>query len=135
LRIKLETREARVVESNINLLQFDPCHKAFLESVGITVGLDTLGATPYVFKQGVPLVGARDSINRIFTVPDKFLQGALGNNDFRITIIHNGRTLIETTDYIVSESGGAGTGFDTIEMVSLTPNEYSQLISSYMVRS
>lgn len=40
LRIKLELGELRVVDSNINLLQFDNEQKSFLQSVGITNGLE-----------------------------------------------------------------------------------------------
>lgn len=40
LKIKLEAKEITIVESNINLLQFDTDQKSFLQTAGITQGLE-----------------------------------------------------------------------------------------------
>jgi len=139
LGLKLRYGEARVVESNIDLLQFDECHKAFLQSVGITEGLEVnvVAEVPYIFRQGVRLIGATDGLNRIFTVPtpDKFVNGTLGNNEFRILVKHNGRDLVEGIDYITSESGGPGTGYDTIIFCSITPNSKSIIVADYIIEA
>lgn len=135
LLIKFRCKELFVVDSDIDLLQFNDQHKAFLQSIGIKKGLEVepTAVLNFAFKQGVPLVGAKDGINRIFTVTDLFLNGSLGDNEFRITIRHNGKGLVENTDYLVSESGGAGTGFDTITFISFIPVAESELIADYVV--
>lgn len=135
LLTKLRSKEAIVTQSNINLLQFDDCQKAFLQSVGIMDGLEVAGVPavlPFAFKQGVSLIGTLDGSNRVFTTPENFLNGTFGNNVFRILIKHNGRDLVEGIDYFVSESGGAGTGYDTI-VLCFSPTVDSILVADYVV--
>ena len=137
LNIKIRSGEAKVVESNIDLLQFDACHRQFLIDAGITNGIDAPPSPvtlPFAFKQNVELIGVKNGINRIFVVPgiDKFIQGVFGNNIFKILIRHNGRGLVEFDDYTVSESGGSGTGFDTITL-TFSPPARSELFADYVV--
>lgn len=137
LLTKLRAGEAEVTSSNIDLLQFDDCQKAFLQSVGIMEGLEIAAPPayiPYVFKQGVHLLGVKNNQNRIFTTPDKFINGSFGNNNFRILIKHNGRDLVETIDYYVSESGGGGTGFDVI-ILNFSPKPRSVLVADYVIEA
>jgi hypothetical protein len=64
---------------------------------------------------GVGLLGARDGVNRIFTLPneDKFVH----NQPYlTIVVFVKGLRLSLLVDYSISESGGAGTGFDTITL-------------------
>jgi hypothetical protein len=136
LMIKLRTQEAIVTASNIDLLQFDDCQKAFLKSVGILEGLEiaSVPATiPFAFKQDVPLAGALDNSNRIFKTPDKFIDGEFANNDFHILVKHNGRSLVEGIDFFIAESGGPGTGFDTI-ILNFTPKPRSILVADYVIQ-
>lgn len=138
LNVKLRAKEIFVVESNINLLQFDPCHRQFLIDSGITYGIDASGGTaevPFTFKQGQDLIGTQDGTNPIFTTPDNFIQGTFGNNEFRILIRHNGRTLQEGTDYIVSESGGVGTGYDTVIFKCTLPGAEDEITVDYVVET
>ena len=138
LRIKGICGEIEIIDSDISLVQFNDEHKAFLQSLGITQGLEAGGGIaeiPFVFKQGISLIGAKDGTNRTFTTPDKFINGSLGNNEFRIKIIHNGRDLIENENYTLIESGGAGTGFDTIVFISIIPTTKSKLEVSYVVEA
>ena len=138
LYMKILCDEIRVVDSNIDLLQFDECQKEFLQAAGITNGLevhtDGYGVN-YLFRQNVPLIGVKNGANKIFIVPppDKFLNGTFDGNEFRIIIDHNGRRLIQNIDYVISESGGPGTGFDTVEFIGFVPNKCSKLIADYMV--
>lgn len=135
LMTKLRAKEAIVTRSNINLLQFDECQKAFLQSVGIMEGLEVAAVPaeiPFAFKQGIMLLGVKDNVNRVFTTPDKFINGSFGNNDFRILIKHNGRDLVEGIDYFVAESGGPGTGYDTI-VLCFSPKPRSVLVADYVV--
>lgn len=135
LMTKLRSREAIVTASNIDLLQFDSCQKSFLESVGILEGLEVAGVPavlPFAFKQGVALLGVKDNNNRVFTTPEKFINSVFGNNSFRILIKHNGRDLVETIDYFVAESGGLGSGYDTI-ILTFSPKPRSILVADYVV--
>lgn len=136
LMTKLRAKEAIVTKSNIDLLQFDECQKAFLESVGIMEGLEVAGSgdIPYLFRQGVMLIGVQDGSNRVFTTPEKFIEGTLGNNEFRILIKHNGRDLVKDIDYTLSESGGVGTGFDTI-ILNFSPKKRSVLRADYVIEA
>jgi hypothetical protein len=135
LMTKLRAREAIVTQSNINLLQFDECQKSFLQSVGIMDGLEIAAVPteiPFAFKQGIMLLGVKDNVNRVFTTPEKFINGSFGNNNFRILIKHNGRDLVESIDYFVTESGGSRTGYDTI-ILSFSPKPRSVLVADYVV--
>lgn len=132
---KIEAKEIEVVESDIDLLQFNDTQKLFLQNAGIIKGLEVTGGSGsfgFLFKQNVPLIGVTDGINRTFYTPNKFLNGVVSGNTFKIQVFHNGRLLIENLDYIISESAGIGTGNDMIVITSFIPNSNSKLISSYM---
>jgi len=137
LRQKALSREIEVVCSDIDLLQFNDEHKGFLESIGIMDGLEVevsvSADVPYLFKQGVELIGAKNGSNRTFTTPEPFINGAFQDNEFHIIVHHNGRTLINGCDYVVSESGGPGTGFDTLTFITFTPNSRSELYADYVI--
>lgn len=142
LHRKILAGEIRVVDSNIDLLQFDECHKQFLIDAGIIKGLSVDGydgyggkTVNYLFKQEFELLGAKDGVNRVFTVApgDKFIDGILDGNEFHIHIDHNGRRLIQDIDYVILESGGFGTGYDTIRFISFVPSENSKIIADYMI--
>ena len=142
---KLIDKEIIVVDSDIDLLQFNDEQKQFLKNSGIMKGLEvtidqapTLGGgsstIPFAFMQNVTLFGAKDGVNRIFTTPDKFVNGNFANSEFRILIRHNGKGLEENIDYIVQESGGSGTGFDTVVIISFVPNTKSRLLADYVTK-
>jgi len=139
LLIKAECGEIRVVNCSIDLLQFDDEQRAFLSSIGVDDGCMTITLElgpddlPFVFKQEVVLLGTKNNKNRVFTTPDNFINGSLGANEFRISIKHNGKRLIEDTDYTVSESMGVGTGFDTITFIAFAPKKKDTLIADYVV--
>lgn len=146
LQTKILTNELRVVDSSIELLYFDDCYKDFLRNAGIIRGIDFCeesavcgsgdGYLPFYFRDNIELVGPKNGANRVFRVPvpDKFLDGEFFGHEFHIIIDHNGRRLLKNLDYIISESGGAGTGYDTIEIISLTPNKKSKLFCDYVVK-
>ena len=136
LRIKAECGEIRVVRSNIDLLQFDSEQLSFLTTLGVDDGTQVTGTggdLPFIFKQQVSLIGTQNNSNRTFTTPDKFVNGSFGNNDFRIMIRHNGRVLTED-EYSVSESMGAGTGFDTI-VFTFSPKSKDVLVADYVTEA
>lgn len=89
-------------------------------------------------RVGVSLVGPLNGTNRVFrTTPDYFEHDLAGNGQ-TIEVFHNGRRLIQTSstdpsigDYWVEESGGVGTGFDTINLLTFAPIVSSGLVASY----
>ena len=146
LKIKGTCGEICIARSNIDLLQFDDEQKDFIESLecepGAIDGLEVVqdgyvtAFIPYLFRNNIELEGAKDGTNRIFTVPvpDKFLNGTFESNIFRILVRHNGRVLVEGKDYFIAESGGAGTGFDTV-VLCFTPKPRSQIYANYVIEA
>jgi hypothetical protein len=65
-------------------------------------------------RWNLSLAGAKDGVNLVFTTPEDFVQA--GNVVIRMYL--NGQRLIlgAAADYVVSESGGPGTGFDTVTL-------------------
>ena len=136
LMIKIITEEIEVVESNIDLIQFDQCQKSFLSNAGVTSGLEassTGTGVNYLWKEGAELIGIKNGANRIFTLPDQFLEGTFEDNEFHINVFHNGRRLIRFVDYLAIESGGTGTGFDTVKIISFAPDVKSKLVANYVI--
>lgn len=134
LNVKLRHKELIVVDSNIDLLQFDPCHKEFLESVGIVDGLAATGtgtSRAFLHKVGVGLLGVKDGSNRTFTTPDIFINENRSGDLLTISIFHDGNRLVEDDEYVLAESGGAGTGFDTVIITAFKPKSKSTLIANY----
>jgi hypothetical protein len=68
-----------------------------------------------VFQFGIGVLGPKDGVNRVYTTPEKFRR--------MIGFYRNGVKL-ETgvaADYTMSESGGPGTGYDTLTLAVVTP--------------
>ena len=134
LRIKFLCQELFVVDSDIDLLQFNDEHKAFLQSIGITKGLEVTGtgtARAFLHKVNVSLLGVLDGSNRIFTTPDIFFNEDLSGDLLTISIFHDGNRLTEDEEYLLSESGGVGTGFDTITFIAFKPKAKSKIRVNY----
>lgn len=143
IKHKLLAKEITVVCSDIDLLQFNDDQRAFLQLAGIVNGLTITadqapglggGGSGYYVRQGVDLVGLQNGSNRIFYTPDIFIQGNFIGNDLGIEIYHNGRHLANNIDYKTSESGGIGTGFNTITFLSFAPISSSTLKANYSVK-
>jgi len=158
IKHKILCRDIIVLCSDIDLLQFNATQKAFLQSAGIVNGLsvdfpeltqevvDAINAgggggdgyITYLFRQRQTLVGAINGTNRVFTTPnsDKFIDGIYNNNEFHIYVTHNGHGMKYGIDYLISESGGAGTGYDTITFISFTPIHNRSIIeATYVIKS
>lgn len=137
LRHRLRTRDITVVCSDIDLLQFNAAQKAFLEAAGIVNGLSVTGAAfPYLFRDDQPLIGIQNDLNRVYFVPppDKFLVGTQSDgNFFFIFVTFNGLKQEENIDYVISESGGTGTGFDTVTFINKSPKPNTLLRASYVI--
>lgn len=143
LMIKIKHREIEVVSSDIDLLQFNEEQKQFLKNAGVNKGLEIgldqlddtvpLGGAGVPIKQNIPLIGTKNGLNRIFATPDKFINGLYLGSTYSILIRHNGRGLEPDVDYEISESGGIGTGYDTIFFKSFIPTQFSNLLADYAV--
>jgi hypothetical protein len=151
LRHKFLCGDIALVSSNIDLLQFSDKQREFLKSFGFTEGIDIgvdelgddtkayiqsqTGGVSYLWREEIPLIGLRNGTNRTFYTPEKFLNGLTPSGDqFHIHIKHNGKDLYEAIDYSIAESGGAGTGYDTINIFSFTPSNHSILFATYVVK-
>lgn len=137
IRNKLLAKEIRIICSDIDLLQFNPDQKKFLMQGGVTYGTEVNSANiSYLWREEISLIGLRDGVNRMFFTPDKFLNGFVSSGDqFHINVKHNGKDLYEGIDYTISESSGPGTGYDTINMISITPNTHSLLFANYTINN
>lgn len=88
-------------------------------------------------RVGVSLGGPKNGYNREFTTPEAFVHDP-GGTGKTISLWHNGRRLIQTPlanpgegDFTVTESGGVGTGFDTINLLTFAPVVRSTLVADY----
>jgi|LauGreDrversion4_2_1035121.scaffolds.fasta_scaffold82775_3 hypothetical protein len=145
LMIKIKNKEIEVVQSDIDLLQFNNEQKQFLKGAGVVkgleIGIEQLdpsialgGAGNVIVRENVMLLGARDGVNRIFMTPEKFITGLYLGSIYSIRIRHNGRGMDPDLDYDISESGGAGTGYDTIFFKSFTPSLFNSILADYTVK-
>lgn len=131
---RLRSGEITIVDSDIDLLQFNKIHKDFLRSVGVRKGLEVSTANIGVlFKQNIELIGEKNDLNRTFKTPEKFINGNFQDNIFDISVKHNGRCLINNCDFNISESDGLGVGFNTVTFISFTPRPTSYLLADYVV--
>lgn len=74
---------------------------------------------PIPYRTQVEPVGSVDGVNTIFTTTEFFCQDP---PDYQIKVFRNGQMQTLDGDYTVSESGGVGTGFDTVTFeVACTP--------------
>lgn len=69
-------------------------------------------------RTGISLVGAIDISNQVFTTPTPFLHEVGGRS---IQVYYNGQRLFDPDDYVPSESGGPGAGYDTITLQGSAP--------------
>lgn len=139
LRHKILAKDITVECSDIDLLQFNDDQKQFLLDAGIIKGLEVtsvVSTLPYIRRDEVTLIGLRNGVNRTFFTPEKFLNGLIASGDrLHIAVKHNGKDLYEGIDYTIGESGGPGTGYDMINLISFTPNAHSLLIASYCIKA
>lgn len=82
------------------------------------------------FRWGIDLLGIKNRINTTFTTPEIFTQ----KDNVVICVYWNGQRLRlgSANDYTVAESGGVGTGFDTIIM-AVAPRTIDTLTADYVV--
>ncbi len=84
------------------------------------------------FRVGQNLVGPRDGINVTFMTPG--LEKFAHNLPFLdISLYLNGSRLHLLNDYLVMESQGAGTGFDTVQLLVPPPRMDDHLLADYVL--
>jgi len=80
-------------------------------------------------RTGVGLVGVMDGLNLAFSTVERFSH----NLPFlTIEVYYNGVRLTLLNDYTISESGGLGTGYDTVILVT-APLPGDHLTTNYVV--
>lgn len=88
----------------------------YLDFAGLGVlDLLTLSQLTATRRVGIGLIGAINGVNLVFTTPEIFVRVVVADT---IGVYYNGQRLVETDDYALSESGGIGTGYDTVTMLS-----------------
>ena len=112
LQHKIMAHDIQVICSDIDLLQFNQNQKHFLQGAGIVNGLQVTNTQINVKRmEDIQLVGTVDAINTVYQIPSgKFIQNA----DYRIIVYKNGVKQVFLDDYFIAESGGPGTGYDTV---------------------
>jgi hypothetical protein len=86
------------------------------------------------YRVGQNLVGLRNGVNVMFTTPG--LEKFSHNLPFLdVSIYFNGSRLALLDDYLVTESGGSGTGFDTIMLLVPPPRADDHLLADYILRA
>jgi hypothetical protein len=75
-------------------------------------------------------VGPRDGINLVFTTPDYFFVSTYVS----CSVYRNGVRLESGTDndYTIAESGGPGTGYDTVILKAFPPLPPEKLTIDYI---
>ena len=83
------------------------------------------------YRAAQGLVGLKNESNVIFTTPG--LEKFVHNLPFiDINVYYNGQRLALLDDYMVAESGGPGTGYDTIVM-TIAPYPNDHLFADYIL--
>jgi hypothetical protein len=88
----------------------------------------------YTPRLNAELQGVKNGSNPIFTLPDK----ALNTSELSPSVVWNGRRLRSGVDYVLSESGGAGTGYDTVTLsqwqtAGFLPRAGDELVADYFI--
>ena len=109
---KIRSGDIEIICSDIDLLQFNSNQKTFLQAAGVinglSIGSDQLSV---IEMQDIMLDGAVDGYNLIYTIPSgTWIQQA----PYKIIVYKNGVKQVAGDDFTIQESGGSGTGYDTV---------------------
>lgn len=83
------------------------------------------------FRDQVLLDGPLNGDNRDYLIPGGEKAVHNMDNGFKIKAYHNTRRLQET-EFVVLESGGLGTGFDTVRLTAFAPLENSSVFADFV---
>jgi hypothetical protein len=131
---KILAKDIVVECSDIDLLQFNDTQKKFLQAAGIINGLQVGSSNIDVLrKEDIELVGLVDDSNTVFTIPSGvFIQ----NTTYKIIVYKNGVKQVFLDDYFIAESGGPGSGYDTVILVvppTTTPSPVDIITADYYI--
>ncbi len=108
---KILANEIIIINSDIDLLQFNLEQRVFLENAGISIGTRILtDQLFYIRREDIELNGLVNGINTIFSTNEKFIY----NDNYKIIVYKNGCKQRINDDFYIAESGGIGTGYDTV---------------------
>ena len=112
IKHKLRAKEITIINSDINLVGFNINQANFLYNSGVIEGVQNqFEQSLYSWQQDIELLGSVDGFNLVFTIPSgKFIF----NNNYKVVVYKNGVKQLYLDDFFVAESGGVGTGYDTI---------------------
>ena len=107
----LLSKEITILQSDVDLLQFNTNQLNFLYASGITLGCQVgWEQQAVVLNANVELIGDVDGVNTTFTIPSgTFLQ----DTQYQIQVYLNGVRQLYDDDYTIAASGG-GTAWDTV---------------------
>ena len=76
------------------------------------------------------LVGAKDGLNMTYLLPsgDLFVHNL---PQLTLELYFNGQRLNLLDDYTISESGGVGTGYDTVTFLYIAPLSFDDVSADY----
>lgn len=83
------------------------------------------------FRDGEILSGALNGVNTVFSTGSNFIHEVPG---ISIKVYLNGQRLLFTDDYTVSESGGVGSGFDTVTLM-VPPVSWEKVWADYVIQN
>lgn len=114
LNHKIRSKDIEIICSDIDLLQFNNAQKTFLHNAGVINGLQiTSNQMAVLEQQDIKLIGAVNGINVIYTIPfGVWIQ----SSPYKIIVYKNGVKQVLGDDFLISESNGSGTGYDTVIM-------------------
>jgi hypothetical protein len=109
---KILAQDIVVISSDIDLLQFNNNQKSFLQSAGVVNGLQVSSTNMNVLrKDDVQLVGSVNNINTVFKIPGGTF---IYNSTYKIIVYLNGVKQVYLDDFYIAESGGVGSGYDSV---------------------
>jgi hypothetical protein len=128
LLIKILAKEIKIIQSDIDLLQFNYAQLLFLQNAGISTGLQVdVSNEKYPYLRQQILTGLLNNSNVVFKIPNGYF---LYSGNQIISVYRNGVRLAIGKDYSISESGGPGTGYDTI-ILSYPPFPTDSIAADY----
>lgn len=80
------------------------------------------------FRTAQLLVGTLDGVNTIFTTTEVFVHDP---PRLSIAVYFNGQRLLLTDDYTLAESGGPGSGYDTVTTLTV-PRSGDKIWADYI---
>lgn len=101
----------------------------YLVNFPALAGLDATFLAISRIRTGEALVGPIDGVNFVYHTVAKFTH----NLPFlTVEVFYNGVRMNLLDDYTISESGGVGTGYDTVSL-AVTPLPGDHLVTNYVV--